>query len=133
MSFLTPEKMRAVRLKGAETVALERFDMKLLVVVAGSAAALEIREKQKAGLAEKELFPLLLQAGIAKENGDLLTAGEVGELMQVLSVDEMMLLTSKVNEKIIVNPQKGSPTPSSGNATSSTTSASPSAVPTPIT
>lgn len=131
--MLTQEQIRAVRLKDSEVVKLDRLGISVRVVMMGSSAALTIRDLQGSPGPTKDaqLFPLLLKGGLVQESGAPLTDADVEELVSVLSIDELMLLIEKVNSK--VRPQKASPTSTSGDSTSSTTSASNSAGPTPIT
>jgi len=131
MSFLSKETLRKVRLKGSEVVKLERLELEVRVVVPGSADALAIGEaKDKGGLTQSKLFPLILKAGLANLDGDMLGEDAVRELIDVLSLEELITLVKKIDERLrAAVPQTASPEKPS--ESSNTSSASPSAGPIP--
>lgn len=134
--FLTPEQVRAIRLKGAEDYPLERIGKTLKVIPVSGSKAMEIRERQaeldpNTPRGQRELFLFLLAAACADETGDALTADDAATLLDVLSIEEVSALINRVGKSLGVQVGKAQASPAS--ATSSSDSVSPSAGPTPTT
>jgi hypothetical protein len=103
MAFLTPEQIKAVRVKGSTKHLLERLEKTVLIVHMSADAALEMREFQKKGDAsdqksQRALFVHMLTQAIATEDGDLLPKSDAELLLKTLNMGEITKLINKVNE-----------------------------------
>lgn len=135
MPFLTEEQVRAVRLKGSETIKLERLEKSIRVVLVSGNKAFEIRELQsltdaKTPKGQRAIFMFMLEAACADDEGNLFTHADAEQLFDVLSLEEVTQLVNKVSDTLGIQVGKGKASPSE---TSSSVSVSPSAGPTPTT
>jgi hypothetical protein len=138
MAFLTPEQIKAVRVKGSTKHELERLGKAVLIVHMSADAALEMRAFQKkmgtpdqvadsGAKTQRDLFVHMLTQAIATEDGELLGKADAELLLRTLNMGEVTRLIDAVNKllsealgdsgKAAGNPAAG------GDATSSSVSA----------
>lgn len=100
MPFLSPEQIRAVRIKGSKLVAIEEIDRSLRVVRLASGAALEAEELQKAvrdgSRKRHELVLFMLEHALADEQGNMLSAQDARTLFDLLPMSVVSKLVNEV-------------------------------------
>lgn len=96
MSFITAEKVREIRLRGAKDLEIDGFTEKFKLVKISAEAAELLAEKQKelteGKISGVALARFTLKHAVATPAGDLLTDEDVAALMSVLPLETVLKL-----------------------------------------
>ena len=107
MAFITPEQVKAVRLKGSKLITLESIDRSVRVVKMASGRALESGElnaEVKSGKRrQSELMLFLLEHACADEAGNMLTHDDAATLFDILPMNELVTIVNEVNALLQVS------------------------------
>ena len=107
--FLTNEQIRALRLRKAKKYKLDGIDKTLNIVQIAAGRGLELRGARakllgaeaagpsELGAAQRGLFIEMFQAGIADDEGEPITAEAAGQLIDLLSLEEVTGLVDMIN------------------------------------
>jgi predicted polyphosphate/ATP-dependent NAD kinase len=106
MSFITPEKVREIRLRGAKDLEIDGLDTKFKLVKLSAKAGeqlIELQEQVKAGkISPVAVAGFTLQHAVATPEGDLLSHEDADQLMSVLSLEAVMKLSAAFTDSIDV-------------------------------
>lgn len=121
MSFLTPEQVRDVRIKGSEILKLEELnDKEIRVIKMSSSRQLEaglLQEARALGKASQaDVLLYMLQHSCADMAGNPLTADDARTLFDVLSLSTVTMLVNKATA-LIKKSTEGIPSSAPGEAT----------------
>lgn len=102
MSFITPEQVRAIRMKGSNVVKLEELDKEIRVIKMSSGGALEaaeITELVKVGKkTNRDVLLFLISNACADLEGNLISYDDAVVLFNVLPMASLSKLIDEVNK-----------------------------------
>jgi hypothetical protein len=108
MSFLTADQKKAIRLEGSKVIELEG-GIKLRTAKPSGRSALKGGELsaavEKGQKPQSELFAFLIQSACLTESGEPLTAEDVNDLLEVLSVDAVGNLIKQLTDAFSTKPE----------------------------